>query len=374
MAFQPVWNGLITSESVCSGHPDKICDQISDAIVDDVLARDPYGHVAAETLVTKDFVCIAGEIRSTAAADVELIARQQIRRLGYTDIALDFTADSPISIHLHQQSEEIAAGVDNDGAGDQGMMYGFACSETATLMPTAIMMAHRLAETLDNARETSRLPYLRPDGKTQVTLMYENGKPVGVEQIVAAVPHRKDVPLSQVKQDVFEMVSTLVSQEFGFKIAENHVLVNGTGVWHYSGPAADTGLTGRKIIVDSYGGYARVGGGAFSGKDPTKVDRSGAYYARFIAKNLVAHGLMGMAEVRLAYAIGQQKPVSVEIEDFGTAHAEPKVIQSALDAIGRKSVAKMIEDLELRYTQYLPTATYGHFGKEAFPWEKVAAL
>src|SRR3989344_7924344 len=279
---------FFTSESVCSGHPDKICDQISDAIVDEVLRQDNYGRVAVETLVTKNRVVIAGEVTADARVNYEKIARNQIKRLGYTDESLEFTYSSPINVLIHTQSPDIARGIKMQGAGDQGMMFGFACRETEELMPLPIMLAHRLAMQLDKIRENKILPYLRPDGKTQVTIEYKNAKPYKVSSVVLAAPHRETVELIQVKHDLFKKVVAPILAEFGFKIKEKNLVVNGTGVWHKSGPAADTGVTGRKIIVDTYGGYAKVGGGCFSGKDPTKVDRSGAYAARYIAKNIVA--------------------------------------------------------------------------------------
>ncbi len=364
-------HGKFTSESVCSGHPDKIADQISDAIVDAVLSQDPYGHVAIETLVTKECTVLAGEISSTAIIDPEQIARGQIKRLGYTNKAFHFTDKSPVLIRIQKQSPEIAAGVDNDGAGDQGMMYGYATNETKTFMPTAIAIAHRLAERIDSVREDHTLPYLRPDGKTQVTLEYKNGKPVAADTVVVAVPHRENITLSQVKEDIYTNVVQSVLSEFGFSIPISKLIVNGTSIWHHGGPASDTGLTGRKIIVDTYGGYARAGGGAFSGKDPTKVDRSGAYYARFIAKNIVAHKLASIAEVRLCYAIGYKTPIALDVETFGTLKVKPKVLQSCVEKIARKTVREIIDDLDLRQTKYLPTAAYGHFGRDQFPWEKI---
>ena len=371
MATNGVIQGKFTSESVCSGHPDKIADQISDAIVDAVLAQDPYGHVAIETLVTKDCTVLAGEISSKAVIDPEAIARSQIKRLGYTNKAFHFTDKSPVLIRIQKQSPEIAAGVNNDGAGDQGMMYGYATNETKTSMPTAIAIAHALAARIDQVREDKTLPYLRPDGKTQVTLEYKNGKAIAADTVVVAVPHREDVTLSQVKEDLYQHVVTKVLDEFGFSVPLSNLIVNGTSIWHHGGPASDTGLTGRKIIVDTYGGYARAGGGAFSGKDPTKVDRSGAYYARFIAKNIVAHKLASIAEVRLCYAIGYKTPIALDVETFGTLKVKPSVLHSFLDKIAGKTVREIIEDLNLRYTPYLPTAAYGHFGRDQFPWEKI---
>lgn len=363
-----------TSESVCAGHPDKICDQISDAVLDAVLAQDPYGRVAVETVASFDHVALVGEITANATIDPESIARREIRRLGYTDPKLNFTDKSPVQVFIHAQSPEIAVGVHPKGAGDQGMMFGFASIETKSLMPTPIAIAHRLAEKIDQVRESKLLPYLRPDGKTQVSVRYEGGKPVGVETVVIAVPHRASIKLTQVKQDIFDKVVKPVLAEFGYTIKPKQLIVNGTGIWHMSGPAVDSGLTGRKIVVDSYGGFARVGGGAFSGKDATKVDRSGAYCARYIAKNLVAHHLMEKAEVRLAYYIGGKQPVMQEIEDFGTGKSSDKIIRDFVSKLINTSVEGIIETLNLRTTKFLPTAAYGHFGREGFHWEQIALI
>ena len=271
MARNGLIHGNFTSESVCSGHPDKICDQISDAIVDAVLAQDPYGHVAVETLVTTDCVVLAGEISAHATMDPRKIAREQIRRLGYTEESYHFSDHSPIHTYIHAQSPEIAVGVNDAGAGDQGMMYGYATDETKQSLPTAIAIAHGLAQRIDSVRENKILNYLRPDGKTQVTLRYEKGVPKSIEKVIVAVPHQEHLSLDQVKEDVYREIVTPILSDFGYEISPSHLVVNGTGVWHHGGPASDTGVTGRKIVVDSYGGYARVGGGAFSGKDPTKV-------------------------------------------------------------------------------------------------------
>ncbi|MEP7166354.1 MAG: methionine adenosyltransferase [Candidatus Woesebacteria bacterium] len=368
-------HGPFTSESVCAGHPDKIADQISDAVVDAVLAQDPYGHVACETAVTKDFALLFGEITSTASIDPEAIARAQIKRLGYTEDRFHFTDRSPIQVRIQEQSPEIAVGVNNDGAGDQGMMYGYASDETKNYMPAAIAIAHRLAARVDQVREDGTLPYLRPDGKTQVTLVYEHGKAVAAQTVVVSVPHNEEIELGQVREDIYHHIVTEIMAEFGFSLPFSDLAVNSTGVWHNGGPAIDGGLTGRKIIADSYGSYARAGGGAFSGKDPTKVDRSGAYYARYIAKNIVAQDIAKVAEVRIAYKIGLPYPEYVEVEDFGTMPtAKISALQELLRKIGTKSVREIIEDLHLRTTRYLPTAAYGHFGRKEFPWEKIEEL
>ena len=360
-----------TSESVCSGHPDKVCDSISDSILDEVLRIDPFGRVAVETLAGFNRVVIAGEVTTKARIDYKEVARKRIKDLGYTDPKLNFTNNSTIQVHIHTQSPEIAAGVNPKGAGDQGMMFGFACRETNSLMPIPISIAHRLAQRIDEVRQNLILPYLRPDGKTQVTVDYKNGAPYQVSQVVIAVPHKENVGEKQVKDDVHKYIVQEVLKEFGFKISKKDLIVNGTGIWHMPGPAVDTGLTGRKIIVDTYGGYARVGGGCFSGKDPTKVDRSGAYAARFLAKNIVANKLADKAEVRLAYFIGAKKPVMQEVETFGTERKSIKVIKNFMGKMLDTSVAGIIEGLDLRQPIYLTTSTYGHFGRDIFPWEKI---
>lgn len=360
-----------TSESVCSGHPDKICDQISDAIVDAILSQDSQAHIAVETLVAHDMIILAGEVSSHAEVTYETIARNQIKRLGYTHPEWGFSDTSPITIQIHQQSPEIAVGVNNEGAGDQGMMFGYACKETANFMPLPIELAHALTRAVDTARETNKLPYLRPDGKSQVTIGYKKGLPVSIEELALAVPHNPEVSLETVKRDLMEHVIMPLVARYNLPFDEKKMIINGTGVWHMGGPTADTGLTGRKIIVDTYGGYARVGGGAFSGKDPTKVDRSGAYAARFIAKNIVAHGLAEKAEVRLAYVIGRPQPLMQEIETYGTATVTKKDMQIFVSKLIDTSVRGILETLQLKRPLYLPTAAYGHFGRSEFPWEQI---
>lgn len=366
-------NGIttFTSESVCSGHPDKICDQISDAILDAVLAQDRHGHVACETLVGFNRVVIAGEVTANAKVDFTSVAREQIKRLGYTDPKFNFSDKSPVDVFVHEQSAEIAVGVKKKGAGDQGMMFGFACQETTALMPLPIMIAHALTKRMDTVREENIIKYLRPDGKSQVTIEYRNGKPYRVTQVVIAVPHKESVNLDEVKDDVYNFVVIPVLEMFGFKIKKDDIVVNGTGIWHWGGPASDTGVTGRKIVVDTYGGYARVGGGCFSGKDPTKVDRSGAYAARFLAKNVVAQDLAEKCEVRLAYFIGAKKPTMQEVETFGTAKKSQKVIKDFVKKLLDTSVSGILIGLDLQRPIYLPTAVYGHFGREEFPWERI---
>lgn len=360
-----------TSESVSSGHPDKICDQISDTILDEVLRQDPKGRVAVETLVTTNTCVLAGEVTTKATVDFEAIARREIRRLGYTYPECQFDDKAKIHLLIHAQSHEISVGVDDAGAGDQGMMFGFACNETKSQMPLPIMLAHRLAEAIDHAREDKSLAYLRPDGKTQVTVAYQGDKPTGIDSVVLAVPHDEKVELPEVAHDLYKEIVTPVLEEFNFSFPEKDVIVNGTGIWHIGGPHSDTGLTGRKIIVDTYGGYARVGGGAFSGKDPSKVDRSGAYAARYIAKNIVAAGLADRAEVRLAYFIGAKRPLMQEVETFGTAKAQRKVIKDFSNKLLDTSVRGIIEGLDLLKPIYKKSAAYGHFGRDIFPWEKI---
>jgi S-adenosylmethionine synthetase len=362
------------SESVCAGHPDKVADQISDAIVDAVLAQDPTGRTAVETLVAHDRVVIAGEIKTSAKIDVEAIVREQIRRLGYTEPAWGFSDKSPIENYLHEQSAEIAIGVDNDGAGDQGLMFGYANNDTPELLPLPIALAHGLTKALDEARESKTLPYLRPDGKAQVVVRYEDGKPVAVEHVTIAVPHNEDTTLEIVQKDIYKLIITPVLKKYGYSVAEDAVVVNGTGVWYTPGPSSDSGLTGRKIVVDGYGGYARVGGGAFSGKDPSKVDRSGAYAARYLAKNIVAAGLADEAEVALAYYIGAKEPVNFTIETFGTGKKSNEEIKAFAEKLLVPSVKNIVEKLNLRQPLYLQTAAYGHFGKAGLPWEKIEKI
>ena len=359
-----------TSESVCSGHPDKICDQISDGVLDAALAGDKYSRVAVETLVTKNYLTLAGEVTTNTKLDYKKIAQTIIHNLGYTDPILHFTDKSPIVVKIHTQSTEIAAGVDDLGAGDQGMMFGYACTESPELMPLPIALAHTLAMKIDALR-VKKLKYLRPDGKTQFTVLYENGIPKAVASVVLAVPHDEKIDLATVKKDLITYAVRPVLEDYKMKMDENNIIVNGTGIWHVGGPASDTGVTGRKIVVDTYGGMARVGGGAFSGKDPTKVDRSGAYAARYIAKNIVAAGLAERCEVRLAYFIGAQKPLMQEVETFGTEKKSKKVIQDYMYSLLDTSVQGILKGLNLRRPIYFKTASYGHFGRSQFPWEKL---
>jgi S-adenosylmethionine synthetase len=366
---------LFTSESVCAGHPDKICDALSDAILDAALEQDPYARTGIETVAGANQICLFGEIKTTATLDFEAIARKKVAELGYSNPAWGFSLDSSFSNNIHEQSPEIAIGVDQDGAGDQGMMFGFACNETPELMPLPIVLAHALARRIDEARETGELSWLRPDGKAQVTVRYEDDKPVAVEKLVAAVAHDEQTDPDQVRRDIIEQVFVPVLARYGLPLpADQDVVVNGTGVWHIPGPESDAGLTGRKIVVDTYGGYARVGGGAFSGKDPSKVDRSGAYAARYIAKNIVAAGLATKCEVGLAYVIGQPLPLMQTIETFGTATVDDKALHAFKDSLIDTSVKGIIEKLDLRRPIYGQTSAYGHFGKDGLPWEAIIAV
>ncbi len=359
------------SESVCAGHPDKVCDAISDAIVDAVLAQDPFGRVALETLACHDRLVLAGEVTTSAKINYQDVARQQIKRLGYDQPEWGFSHKSPIDCYIHEQSQEISVGVDDFGAGDQGLMFGYACTETPELLPLPIVLAHNLTRAVDKARESGQLPHLRPDGKAQVVVRYENNKPVAVEHVTIAVPHHEKISIERIRRDVLEQIVLPVLAEYGFTITPHDLVVNGTGVWHQPGPASDAGLTGRKIVVDTYGGYARVGGGAFSGKDPSKVDRSGAYAARYIAKNIVAKKLADKAEVSLAYYIGAKQPVHFGIETFGTEKRPADAIHRYAEKLLDCSVQGILEGLNLRRPIYLQTSAYGHFGKVGLPWEQI---
>jgi S-adenosylmethionine synthetase len=364
---------VFTSESVCAGHPDKICDGISDAILDALLAKDPNSRAGIETVAGANQLCLFGEIKTAAQVDFELIVREKVRELGYTEPKWGFSDESIFSNDIHQQSPEIAVGVDHDGAGDQGMMFGYACDDTLELMPLPIILAHALTKRIDEARESKEIAWLRPDGKAQVTVAYENGKPVAVEKVVLAVAHSEDVQAAQVHAEALEKIITPVLNFYNLAVpGDENITINGTGVWHVPGPESDAGLTGRKIVVDTYGGYARVGGGAFSGKDPSKVDRSGAYAARYIAKNIVAAGLATKCEVGLAYVIGQPLPLMQSIETFGTATVDEAVLYEFKDKLIDTSVKGIIETLNLRRPIYSQTSAYGHFGKADLPWEQIA--
>lgn len=362
---------LFTSESVAAGHPDKIADAISDAILDAVLAQDPLARTGLETIVGANKIGLFGEIKTTAEVDYEAIARETVARLGYTNTDWNFSDQSPIDNNIHRQSPEIAMGVDNDGAGDQGMMFGYACDETLEYMPLPITLAHQLTRTLDSKRESGDISFLRPDGKSQVTVAYKDGKPVSVEKVVMAVAHDEQTDESEVRKVIKEQVIDTVLGSYNLSVKDEQVVINGTGLWHIPGPDTDAGLTGRKIVVDGYGGYARVGGGAFSGKDPSKVDRSGAYAARYIAKNVVANGFATKCEVALAYVIGRPKPQMVAFDTFGTETAEIDAIQEYIDGLLDTSVKGIVEGLDLRRPIYAQTTAYGHFGKDNLPWEQI---
>jgi S-adenosylmethionine synthetase len=366
---------LFTSESVCAGHPDKIADAISDAIVDAAFTQDPKAHTAIETVAGANQIGLYGEIKTTAKIDFEAVVRATVKRLGYTNPAWGFSDESIFSNDIHQQSPEIALGADVDGAGDQGMMFGYACTETPELMPLPIALAHALTRRIDEVRENGTLAWLRPDGKSQVTIRYEDDKPVAVEKLVAAVAHDEKTTAADVRKDIIEQVFTPVLKAYNFTLpADEDIIVNGTGLWHIPGPESDAGLTGRKIVVDTYGGYARVGGGAFSGKDPSKVDRSGAYAARYIAKNIVAAGLATKCEVGLAYVIGKPLPLMQTIETFGTATVGEEELYAFKDKLIDTSVKGIIDKLDLARPIYSQTSAYGHFGKEDLPWEQVVSV
>jgi S-adenosylmethionine synthetase len=362
---------LFTSESVSEGHPDKVADQISDAVLDALLADDPLSRVACETMVTTGLATIFGEVTTTAWVDLRQIVRATIKEIGYTESGIGFDADSCGVLNaLGQQSRDIGQGVDIGGAGDQGMMFGFACDETEELMPLPITLAHKLVHTLADRRKDGTLPWLRPDSKSQVSVLYENGRPVEVDTVVISTQHAETVKNKAiheaVKRDIIEAV---IPEELRAKRMKIHI--NPTGRFVIGGPHGDAGLTGRKIIVDTYGGMGRHGGGAFSGKDPSKVDRSATYAARWVAKNIVAAGLARKVEVQVAYAIGVAKPVSVMVDTFGTGSVDETMIMKAVNDVFDLTPRGIIEALELRKPIYGPTAAYGHFGRT---YEKVERL
>jgi S-adenosylmethionine synthetase len=365
-------NHLFTSESVTEGHPDKIADQISDAILDAIMTRDPLGRVACETAVTTGLAFVIGEITTDTYVEMRDVIRDTIEQAGYDHPGFGFDAETcGVIVSIQKQSPDIARGVDTGGAGDQGMMFGFACDETPELMPMPIQLAHLLARQLARVRKDKTLPYLGPDGKTQVTIEYVDGRPQRIDTVVLSAQHTEDVSLERIREDLQELV---LEQVIPAKMLDQRstIHVNPTGRFVLGGPRADAGVTGRKIIVDSYGGYARHGGGCFSGKDPSKVDRSGAYAARYVAKNVVAAGLAGHCEIQVAYAIGVRKPVSVFVETFGTERVPVATIEQLVQKHFDLSPLEIIRQLELRRPIYKQTAAYGHFGRADLdlPWER----
>jgi S-adenosylmethionine synthetase len=380
---------LFSSESVTEGHPDKLADQISDAVLDAILSVDPAGRVACETLVTTGLVMVAGEITTSEYVDIPSVVRSTITEIGYTDANFGIDGHTcGVITSIQEQSPDIARGVDDAlehreghsadeldtlGAGDQGMMFGYACRETPELMPVPIAMAHLLARRLADVRKAGVVPYLRPDGKSQVSVEYVNGKPVRVDTVLISAQHREEVDVETLlAPDVTAEVIDPVLRGFDDLDTENvRVLVNPTGRFEIGGPKADTGLTGRKIVVDTYGGMAPHGGGCFSGKDPTKVDRSAAYMARYVAKNLVAAGVADRLQIQVAYAIGTAHPVSLAVDTFGTEHVDPEKITDVVWEAFDFRPAAIIRDLDLRRPIYEDTAAYGHFGRKEFPWEAI---
>jgi S-adenosylmethionine synthetase len=367
---------FITSESVTEGHPDKICDQISDAILDNLIVQDPYSRVAIETLVTTGSVHVAGEVTTNGFADVQLIVRRVLREIGYTDPEFGIDCeDAGVWISIHGQSQDIAQGVNESteheqGAGDQGMMYGYACNETPELMPLPIILAHKLTKRLTEVRKSGLIEGLGPDGKSQVTVEYENDKPIRIESVVIAQQHKNGISEQELKNEILEKVIKPICREMLDDKTKIHI--NATGKFVIGGPEGDTGVTGRKIIVDTYGGVGRHGGGAFSGKDPSKVDRSGAYVARYIAKNIVASGLADKCEVQISYAIGVSSPTGIYIDCYGTNKIpEDKISEIVREHFPLKP-ANIIRELDLRKPIYRKTAAYGHFGRNeyGFTWEK----
>jgi len=366
---------LFTSESVTEGHPDKLADQVSDAILDAILAKDPLARVACEAIITTGLVIVVGEITTDCYVDIPRIIRQTVREVGYTRAKYGFDAETcGVVTSIDEQSPDIAQGVDVGGAGDSGMVFGFACDETPELMPLPITLAHRLARRLAEVRRNKTLGYLRPDGKVQVTIRYgDDGKPVGVDNVVLSTQHHEEIATEQLRSDITQhVIDAVIPPELRADGVRS--FINPTGRFVVGGPVADAGLTGRKIMVDTYGGYARHGGGCFSGKDPTKVDRGGAYGARHVAKNVVASGLAARCEVQISYAIGVVKPVAIRIDTFGTGKAPDGAISAAVSKLFDLSPLGIIKELNLRRPLFRQTAVYGHFGRTDIdaPWESTA--
>ncbi len=363
-----------TSESVTEGHPDKLCDSISDRILDECLRQDKESRVAVETFASGNKITIAGQITSNAKLDVEKIARDTVKEIGFDNAETDMDYRTfELDINITKQSQDIAMGVDTGGAGDQGIMFGFACNETEEYMPYSIYMAHKLSKRLTEVRKKGILNYLRPDGKTQVTVEYEEGKPKRIENVLVSTQHLDTVDIEKLREDVKrEIIDAVIPQEM---MDENtKIFINPTGRFVIGGPLGDTGLTGRKIIVDTYGGYARHGGGAFSGKDATKVDRSAAYMIRFIAKNIVANGYADKCEIQVSYAIGVEKPLSIYVNTYGTGKMEDEEIAKLIEDKFDLTPNGIINYLKLKEPIYSQTTNYGHFGKESLPWEKIIKI